>query len=175
MESCTIAAIATALSNSGIGIIRVSGKEAVNIVDKVFINKKGHRILSNMKSHTIRYGFIVDENNNMIDEVMVSYMKAPNSFTAEDTVEINCHGGVLVMKNILELVIKNGARLADPGEFTKRAFLNGRIDLSKAEAVMDIISSKNELALKNSMRQLQGSVYKKITEIREKLYMRLLL
>lgn len=167
MEPCTIAAIATALSNSGIGIIRVSGDEAVDIVDKIFVNKKSQHILKNMKSHTIHYGFIIDADDEVIDEVMVSYMKAPNSYTAEDTVEINCHGGVLVMKHILELVIRNGARLAQPGEFTKRAFLNGRIDLSKAEAVMDLISSKNDLALKSSVKQLSGSVYEKVSEIRK--------
>ena len=167
MKSETIAAIATPVANSGIGIIRVSGENAVNIVDQIFVNKKNQNILKNMNSHTIHYGFIVDENQNVIDEVMVSYMKAPNSFTAEDTVEVNCHGGILVMNHILELIIKNGARLADPGEFTKRAFLNGRIDLSKAEAVMDLISSKNEMALKNSLNQLQGSVYKKIKSLRK--------
>lgn len=167
MKSCTIAAISTALSNSGIGIIRVSGDEAVDIVNKIFVNKKRQHILKNMKSHTIHYGFIIDADNEVIDEVMVSYMKAPNSFTAEDTVEINCHGGVLVMKHILELVTRNGARLAQPGEFTKRAFLNGRIDLSKAEAVMDLISSKNDLALKSSVKQLNGSVYEKVSEIRK--------
>lgn len=120
-----------------------------------------------MKSHTIHYGYIIENGHEIIDEVMVSYMKAPKSFTAEDTVEINCHGGVLVMQRILELVIKNGARLAEPGEFTKRAFLNGRIDLSKAEAVMDIISSKNKLALQSSVKQLQGAVYDKIIDIRK--------
>lgn len=167
MESYTIAAIATALSNSGIGIIRVSGDDAVNIVNRIFVNKKFQYLLKHVKSHTIHYGFIIDENNEVIDEVLVSYMKSPNSFTAEDTVEINCHGGILVMKRILDLVIRNGARLAEPGEFTKRAFLNGRIDLSKAEAVMDVISSKNDLALKSSMKQLRGSVYHKIADMRK--------
>ena len=163
----TIAAIATSLHNSSIGIIRVSGGEAVSIVDRIFVNKRYIHILKDMKSHTIHYGYIVENGHEIIDEVMVSYMKAPKSFTAEDTVEINCHGGVLVMQRILELVIKNGARLAEPGEFTKRAFLNGRIDLSKAEAVMDIISSKNKLALQSSVKQLQGAVYDKITDIRK--------
>lgn len=167
MKSETIAAIATSIGNSGIGIIRVSGEDAVNIVDPLFVNKKNQHILRTMKSNTIRYGFIIDENKSVVDEVMVSYMKAPNSFTAENTVEINCHGGILVMNQILKLTIKNGARLAKPGEFTKRAFLNGRIDLSEAEAVMDIISSKNEIALKNSLKQLQGSVLKKIKGLRE--------
>lgn len=168
-ESCTIAAIATSLSNSGIGIIRISGDDSVNIVNKIFVNKYHQHMIKNMKSHTIHYGFIVDGNNEVIDEVMVSYMKAPKSFTTEDTIEINCHGGILVMQHILELVVKNGARLAEPGEFTKRAFLNGRIDLSEAEAVMDVISSKNKLALKGSMKQLQGSLQKKINEIRKKI------
>lgn len=167
MKSETIAAIATSIGNSGIGIIRVSGEDAVNIVDPLFVNKKNQHILRTMKSNTIRYGFIIDENKSVVDEVMVSYMQAPNSFTAENTVEINCHGGILVMNQILKLTIKNGARLAKPGEFTKRAFLNGRIDLSEAEAVMDIISSKNEIALKNSLKQLQGSVLQKIKGLRE--------
>ena len=168
MQTDTIAAIATAMSNSGIGIIRVSGQEAVNVVDRIYTDKNNNRILCNIKSHTIHYGFIVDESGEIVDEVMVSFMKGPKSFTAEDTVEINCHGGILVMNRILELVIKSGARLAEPGEFTKRAFLNGRIDLSKAEAVMDVISSQNDAALKNSVRQMNGSLYLKIKELREK-------
>ena len=167
MKTDTIAAVATAMSNSGIGIIRVSGQEAVNVVDKIYVNKNGNKILSHVKSHTIHYGFIMDETGDTVDEVMVSLMKGPKSFTAEDTVEINCHGGILVMNRILELVIRNGARLAEPGEFTKRAFLNGRIDLSRAEAVMDVISSQNEMALKNSVRQMKGSLYHKIKDLRE--------
>ncbi len=154
MKTDTIAAIATALSDSGIGIIRISGEEAIFVADRIFRNKYGQRKLSGVKSHTIHYGFIV-ENDSIIDEVMVSVMKAPNSYTTEDTVEINCHGGVLVMQKILEAVLKSGARMAEPGEFTKRAFLNGRIDLTKAEAVMDIISSQNEFALKSSVNQRQ--------------------
>ena len=168
MKKDTIAAIATALSESGIGIIRISGDEAVSIADRIIRTKKGHSIVSRMESHTIRYGFVY-ENDEIIDEIMVSYMKAPRSFTAEDTVEINCHGGILVMKKILEMVIKSGARLAEPGEFTKRAFLNGRIDLSKAEAVMDLIHAKNESAMKNSLKQLKGSVSSIIKELREKI------
>lgn len=168
MKKDTIAAIATAVSESGIGIIRVSGEEAVDVVDSIFKSQSGKSILKNMKSHTIRYGFIYD-GNEMIDEVMVSFMKSPKSFTAEDTVEINCHGGILVMNKILETVIKNGARLAEPGEFTKRAFLNGRIDLSKAEAVMDLIHAKNEFARKNSVNQLKGSVSSIIKELRAKI------
>lgn len=166
MKRDTIAAIATAMSNSGIGIIRVSGDNSIDIVDCIYRDKNNNRVLKEYKKNTIHYGFIY-EGEELTDEVMVSVMKKPHSFTAEDTVEINCHGGVLVMKRILELVIKNGARLAEPGEFTKRAFLNGRIDLSEAEAVMDVISSKNDMALKNSVRQLKGSVHKKIVEYRK--------
>jgi len=164
----TIAAVATAMSNSGIGIVRISGEEAVSIADKIYRSKNGKKKLSKVKSHTIHYGFIYD-GEELIDEVMVVLMRAPKTYTAEDTVEINCHGGVLIMNRILETVIKNGARLAEPGEFTKRAFLNGRIDLSKAEAVMDVIQSKNEFALKASMSQLRGSVYEKIKELREEI------
>lgn len=162
----TIAAIATAVSDSGIGIIRVSGEDAIVIVDKIYRNVKNEKILTNYDSHTIHYGFIVEENGTIVDEVMVSVMKAPRSYTAEDTVEINCHGGVLMMRRILELAVQAGARIAEPGEFTKRAFLNGRIDLSKAEAVMDIIHAKNEFALKSSVKQLKGSVSDIIKEIR---------
>lgn len=168
MNSDTIAAIATAMSNSGIGIIRISGKEAIDIVSNIYVNKNNNRVLNNYKTNTIHYGYII-EKDEIIDEVMISVMKSPNSFTTEDTVEINCHGGTLVMNQILELVIKNGARLAQPGEFTKRAFLNGRIDLSEAEAVMDVISSENEIALKNSVKQLKGSVYNKITKLRNEI------
>lgn len=166
MKTDTIAAIATAVSHSGIGIIRVSGEDSINIVNSIYKNKNYKTCLKNFDTNTIHYGFIFD-GDNLLDEVMVSVMKSPNSFTTEDTVEINCHGGILVMNRILELVIKSGARLAEPGEFTKRAFLNGRIDLSKAEAVMDIISSKNDTALKSSVKQLRGSVYYKISELRK--------
>ena len=168
MNTDTIAAIATAMSNSGIGIIRISGKESINIVSNIYVDKNNTKVLNTYKTNTIHYGYII-ENEEVLDEVMVSVMKSPNSFTTEDTVEINCHGGILVINSILELVIRNGARLAQPGEFTKRAFLNGRIDLSEAEAVMDIISSENEIALKNSVRQLKGSVYDKITELRNEI------
>ena len=168
MHSDTIAAIATALSDSGIGIIRVSGDEAISIVDKICILGNGKKHLYDIESHTINYGHIVD-NSNVIDEVMISVMKGPKSYTAEDTVEINCHGGVLMMQKILELVLKAGSRLAAPGEFTKRAFLNGRIDLSRAEAVIDIIHAKSEYALDASVRQLQGSVSDKINSLREKI------
>ena len=168
MNTDTIAAIATAMNQSGIGIIRISGNQSIEIVDKIFVNKNKKRTLMNYKSHTIHYGFICD-GEEIIDEVMVSIMNKPNSFTTEDTVEINCHGGILLLNHILELVLKNGARLANPGEFTKRAFLNGRIDISEAEAVMDLISSKNDLALKSSVKQLQGAISKKIKEIRKKI------
>lgn len=166
MKTDTIAAIATAMSDSGIGIIRVSGEDSISIVDKIYRNVKMKQILTTYKSHTIHYGFIVEENETVIDEVMISIMKAPRSYTMEDTVEINCHGGVFMMRKILDIVVKAGARIAEPGEFTKRAFLNGRIDLSKAEAVMDIIHAKNEFALQSSVKQLKGSVSDIIKEIR---------
>lgn len=168
MKTETIAAIATGMTNSGIGIIRISGSDAISVADKIFKAGNKNIKLENVESHTIHYGFIYDEDN-LIDEVMVSVMKGPRSFTAEDTVEINCHGGILIMNRILELSIKNGARLAQPGEFTKRAFLNGRIDLSEAEAVMDVISSKNEMALKNSVSQLRGVISDKIREMRNEI------
>lgn len=168
MFNDTICAIATGLTNSGISIIRVSGDNAVTIVDSIFVNQKKEHILKNVESHTISYGFLLN-GNEIIDEVLVSYFKGPRSFTAEDTVEINCHGGIFVTNKILELVINNGARLAEPGEFTKRAFLNGRIDLSKAEAVMDVISSESNLSLKSSISQLRGSVYDTVKDMRNKL------
>lgn len=148
----TIAAIATGMG-SGIGIIRISGEEAFSVIDKIFVPKKSKKKMSEVKSHTIHYGNIVF-NNEIVDEVLVMVMAAPNTYTKEDTIEINCHGGSFVMKKVLEAVIKSGARPAEPGEFTKRAFLNGRIDLSQAEAVIDIINSKNKYALKNSINLL---------------------
>lgn len=166
MRGDTIAAIATAVSDSGIGIIRISGDNAIEVADKIYRAKKNNKKLSNVKSHTIHYGFIYD-GDELIDEVMVAVMKAPNTYTRENTVEIDCHGGILVMNKILDTVLKNGCRLAEPGEFTKRAFLNGRIDLSKAEAVMDIIHSKNEFALKTSVRQLSGAVSDQVKKLRE--------
>lgn len=164
----TIAAIATAMTASGIGIIRISGEEAFVIVDRIYKGKKKEKKLSNEKSHTIHYGYIMD-GEETIDEVLVLLMRGPHSYTGEDTVEIDCHGGVYVMKRILETVIKYGARPAEPGEFTKRAFLNGRLDLSQAEAVIDVIQSKNEYALKSSVSQLRGAVQKVIREIREQI------
>ena len=164
----TIAAIATASGNSGIGIIRVSGDEAVEIVDKIFKSVNSDKKLVNVKSHTINYGHIVD-NDKVIDEVLVSVMNGPHSYTGEDVVEINCHGGMIVIRKILEIVLKNGARSAEPGEFTKRAFLNGRMDLSQAEAVMDVINAKNEFALSSSIEQLNGRVSEKIKSLRKKI------
>lgn len=161
----TIAAIATGLSNAGISIIRISGTDALYIIDRIYRSKKGIKVLSKENSHTIHYGYIVDKDE-VIDEVVVAIMKAPATYTREDIVEIDCHGGIVVTRKILELVLKNGARIAEPGEFTKRAFLNGRIDLSQAEAVCDIIQAKNELALKNSINQLRGGEYEIIKNLR---------
>ena len=166
MENNTIVAIATALSNSGIGIIRMSGENAISIADQIFRNGKLDRKLMTYKSHTIHYGYIMKEDE-ILDEVMITVLKAPATYTKEDTIEINCHGGVVVMNKILQLLLTKGARLAEPGEFTKRAFLNGRIDLAKAEAVMDIIHSKNELSLQASLKQLKGNVSDQIKKLRE--------
>ena len=164
MKKETIAAIATAMTNSGIGIVRVSGPEAFSIIQKIYQGKK-KKDFSSIPTHTIHYGYIVD-GEETIDEVLVMVMRGPQSFTGEDTIEINCHGGVFVVNKILDTVIRNGARPAEPGEFTKRAFLNGKMDLSQAEAVIDVIQSKNDYALKSSVSQLKGSVQKKIQEIR---------
>lgn len=168
MKTDTIAAIATGLSNAGISIIRISGEQAIMTADKIFKSKKNDFALSDAKSHTMHYGYIHDEDE-VIDEVLVSIMRAPNTYTKEDVVEVNCHGGIYVTKKILELILKNGARAAEPGEFTKRAFLNGRIDLSQAEAIMDIIQAKSELALKNSVHQLKGNVHDKISDMRKQI------
>ena len=168
MQNDTIAAIATAMSPSGIGIIRISGDDALSVIDRIYKSKNNKKKISACQSHTIHYGFIYD-GDEKIDEVMVLLMKAPNTYTREDTVEIDCHGGVYVMKRVLEAVIKNGARPAEPGEFTKRAFLNGRIDLSQAESVIDVINSKNDFALKSSLSQLGGAVLGSIRQIREQL------
>ena len=163
----TIAAISTAMAESGIGIVRMSGEEAFAIADKIYKNRKGKR-LSDQKTHTIHYGFI-EEEGKVIDEVLVMLMRGPHTFTGEDTVEIDCHGGVYVVKKILEACIRNGARPAQPGEFTKRAFLNGKMDLSQAEAVIDVIQSQNDYALKSSLKQLRGSVKEKISDLRNKI------
>ena len=162
----TIAAIATAAGNSGIGIVRISGEEAIAVAERIFKIKGKNQKLSDMESHTIHYGFIYD-GEDVVDEVLVMLMRGPRSFTAEDTVEINCHGGMLVTRRILETVLRAGARLAEPGEFTKKAFLNGRIDLSQAEAVIDVIHAKNEYALKSSVGQLRGNISQKIKSLRE--------
>ena len=167
MKTDTIAAIATAMTSSGIGIIRISGGQAFEVIGKIFKKKNGGKIdLS--RSHTVQYGYICDQEE-VIDEVLVLIMKGPHSYTAEDTVEIDCHGGVLMMKKILETVIQYGARPAEPGEFTKRAFLNGRIDLSQAEAVIDVINAQNEYALKSSVSQLKGKMSEKVKALREKI------
>lgn len=166
MDMDTIAAVSTGMTHSGIGKIRISGSDAVGIADRIYRSPSGKKKLTDVPSHTIHYGYIYDQEQ-MIDEVLVLVMKAPKTYTTEDVVEIDCHGGIVVMGKILETVIKNGARLAEPGEFTKRAFLNGRIDLSQAEAVMDIIRSKNEYALDSSLRQLKGELRKKIENIRK--------
>ena len=165
MKKDTIAAISTGMTNSGIGIVRISGDEAFKVIDRIYTGKE---ILSKANSHTIHYGYI-KRNRDIIDEVLVTVMKAPKTFTGEDTVEINCHGGILVIQKILETVLENGARAAEPGEFTKRAFLNGKMDLSQAEAVIDVIQSKNEYALKSSISQLKGSIRRKIEDIRKEI------
>lgn len=164
----TIAAISTAMSESGIGIIRVSGPEALDIVSRIYRSKGGKKDINKVPTHTIHYGYVYD-GEELIDEVLVMVMRAPRTFIGEDTVEIDCHGGVYAMRRVLETVLKNGAKTASPGEFTKRAFLNGKMDLSQAEAVMDVIQAKNEYALKSSMEQLRGSVQKAIRDIRKDL------
>ena len=165
MKKETIAAISTGMTNSGIGIVRISGEEAFSIADRVY---RGKDRISCVKSHTIHYGHITD-GEETVDEVLVMAMRSPHTFTGEDTIEINCHGGTFVVKRVLEAVLKNGARPAEPGEFTKRAFLNGKMDLSQAEAVIDVINSENEYALQNSISQLKGSLKNKISDIRNKI------
>lgn len=166
-SSDTIAAISTGMNNAGIGIIRISGEKAFDIASRIFFNKSGKSV-DGFESHKVCYGFIKDDEE-VIDEVLLVTLRSPKSYTTEDTVEINCHGGNLVMRKILKAAIKNGARLAEPGEFTKRAFLNGRIDLTEAEAVTDIINSENEYALNNSLKQLTGKLTEKISLVREKI------
>ena len=164
----TIAAISTAMSASGIGIVRISGEEAMDVIAKIYRSKNGKKDIREVQSHTIHYGFIYD-GEEVVDEVLVMIMRGPHTYTGEDTVEIDCHGGVYAMKRVLETVLKNGAVIAEPGEFTKRAFLNGRLDLSQAEAVMDVIQAKNSMALKSSVEQLKGSVQRAVKEIRARL------
>ena len=167
-EFDTIAAIATSIGEGGISIIRISGDKSLDIVASIF-KGKNDRKLHDIKSYTMRYGHIIDKNGSILDEVIISYMKGPKSFTAEDTVEINCHGGVVGTNRILREIIMAGARMAEPGEFTKRAFLNGRIDLSQAEAVIDIIRAKTELSMKSAIMQSEGSISREIKIIRNKL------
>ncbi len=168
MKTETIAAIATAAAPSGIGIIRISGEEAFAVADRIFQPLKSKKTVSESDSHTIRYGYIHD-GEEVVDEVLLLVMRGPHTYTREDTVEIDTHGGILVMKRILETVLKNGARPAEPGEFTKRAFLNGRIDLTQAESVIDIINAKNENALKSSVHQLRGNIHERIAALREEI------
>ena len=158
----TIAAISTPPGNGGIGIIRMSGKECFEVLNKIFIPKNKEK---SIKGYTIKYGEIV-HNNEIIDEVLVSYFLEPKSYTTENMCEINSHGGIIVTKKILELCLENGARMAEPGEFTKKAFLNGRIDLSQAEAIIDVINSKTEKELKASTKQLEGFLSKEIQDIK---------
>lgn len=162
----TIAAISTAPGVGGIGIIRVSGQDAIQIVDKVF-RSVGKKSLMDVPTHTIHYGHIINQNNEVIDEVLVMLMRAPKTFTREDVVEINCHGGPVPLDAVLMEILRNGARLADSGEFTKRAFLNGRIDLAQVEAIMDIIEAKTELSLSQAVNQLEGRLSKKIKEYQD--------
>lgn len=163
----TIVAISTASGNGGIGIIRLSGKQSFEIINKIFVPKNKNK---EIKGYNIKYGNVVNpENNEIIDEVLVSYFVAPKSYTTENMCEINSHGGIIVEKRILELCLHNGAELAEPGEFTKRAFLNGRIDLSQAEGIIDLINSKTEMEAKESINQLEGSLSKKIKEIEQKM------
>ena len=167
MES-TVAAVSTAMSESGIGIVRMSGPGSMEIISKIYRPKNKKKNILNVPTHTIHYGYIYDQDE-LVDEVLVMIMKKPHTYTGEDVVEIDCHGGIFSVKKILDTVLKYGAEPAGPGEFTKRAFLNGRLDLSQAEAVMDIIQAKNNYALKSSMEQLRGSVKNEIQEIREKI------
>jgi len=165
----TIAAISTPAGEGGIGIIRLSGKDAIKISDNLFKSPKGKK-LSDTASHKIIYGFIKDPSaNETVDEALVSVMRSPNTYTREDIVEINCHGGMTPLRNVLELAIKHGARLAEPGEFTKRAFLNGRLDLSEAEAVLDLIRAKTDESRRIALEQLRGKLSEKITGLREEL------
>ena len=164
----TIAAIASGITASGIGIVRISGPGAFRVLEKIFRPANPDKKIMELRANTIHYGFIFDENEK-IDEVLALIMKAPHTYTAEDTVEIDCHGGPFVMQKILSCTLRAGARLAEPGEFTRRAFMNGRIDLSEAEAVMDVIGAGSDDALKSSLMQLGGSVRREISDLREKI------
>ncbi len=167
-EDDTIAAVSTGMTSSGIGIVRMSGRKAVEIADRVFSTPGGRTRLADVPSHTVHYGHVYDEGV-PVDEVMACVMRAPRTYTREDVVEISCHGGIVVMRTLLAVLLKNGARLAQPGEFTKRAFLNGRIDLSQAEAVIDLINSSSRMAMDSSLRQLQGGLGKKIRQVRQEI------
>ena len=160
----TIAAIATAPGEGGIGIVRISGEKSLEVAQSIFKSKSG-KMIKDYNTRTLIYGKIVD-GEKVIDEVLVAYMKGPNSYTAEDVIEINCHGGFISVKKILELILSKGVRIADAGEFTKRAFLNGRIDLSQAEAIIDVIKSKTDMAHEVAQNQLEGSLAKKIKDLR---------
>ena len=166
-QNDTITAISTGLSEAGISIVRISGRQAFEIADKV-VKLAAGTLIAKAESHRIYYGHVFDQGT-LVDEVLVSVFRAPKSYTAENTVEINCHGGVVVTRQVLQAVIWAGARPAEPGEFTKRAFLNGRIDLTKAEAVMDVIRAQSEYALQNSISQLQGAIYDKMQDLRQKI------
>ena len=170
LENDTIAAISTPIGESGIGIVRISGPKALKIAQKVFRDKNLNKTkIKNFLSHTVHYGFVINpENGEKIDEVILVLMKKPQTYTREDTVEFNCHGGILSLRKVLETIISCGARMAEPGEFTKRAFLNGRIDLSQAEAVIDLIQAKTERSLSSSLSQLGGSLKKKIEDLRNR-------
>ncbi|EJL45783.1 tRNA uridine-5-carboxymethylaminomethyl(34) synthesis GTPase MnmE [Brevibacillus agri] len=167
MKFDTIAAVATPMGEGGIAVIRVSGAEAIDVVDKIY---KGKQRLSTVDSHTIHYGHLYDpETGERVEEVLVSVMKAPRTFTREDVVEVNCHGGIVSVEKVLELILDNGARLAEPGEFTKRAFLNGRVDLSQAEAVIDLIRAKTDRAMKVALNQVEGKLSRLIRQLRQNL------
>lgn len=165
IKNDTIAAISTGLTDSGISIVRMSGPDSINIADKLFINKNKQHILKNAGSHTLSYGFFCNADK-IIDEVLVSVMRAPHTYTGEDIVEINCHGGIYITQVILNTLYSFGAQSAEPGEFTKRAFLNGKLDLSKAESIMDLIASKNELSRKVSMDHLRGDILDAVNKLR---------
>ncbi|WP_027637265.1 tRNA uridine-5-carboxymethylaminomethyl(34) synthesis GTPase MnmE [Clostridium butyricum] len=166
-EFDTICAIATPIGEGGIAIIRISGEKALEIADKIFA-PKSKKDIKDMKTYTMRYGTIVDlDTKDIIDDVILSYMKGPRSYTGENVIEVNCHGGVVATNRVLNQIVKAGARIAEPGEFTKRAFLNGRIDLSQAEATMDIIKAKTELSMKSAMMQSKGALSKEIGELRK--------
>jgi len=167
MKFDTIAAVATPMGEGGIAVIRVSGPEAIEVVDKIY---KGKQKLSTVDTHTIHYGHLVDsQTGDLVEEVLVSVMKAPRTFTREDVVEVNCHGGIVSVERVLELILEHGARLAEPGEFTKRAFLNGRVDLSQAEAVIDLIRAKTDRAMKVALHQVEGKLSRLIRNLRQNL------